>query len=320
MNFYVRLGKTGLKICVGCMGFGDPEWQESLPMMKASYDMGINYFDNGVSKQILGDALKKYSIPREAVVIATKAYGRVSSNTKELGWMPRASGLSRKHLFEACEASRKRLGTDYIDLYQIHRWDYTSAIEETMEALNDLVRAGKVRYIGVLSMYTWQFAKANSIADRSRWAKLVSMQNFHNLMYREEEREMNASCLDAGIGLIPWSPLAGGIRALKSMGSTARSASTTNTMMYSSLKAHDNEILKRLKERVALAWLLSKPGMTAPIFGISKVKYVEDAIAATHIKLSEQHIKYLEEPYEPRRLLVRDHQDILETKILTPAI
>ncbi|KAI8814932.1 aldo/keto reductase [Cladochytrium replicatum] len=337
-DFYVRLGKTGLKvskICVGCMSFGDPEWQdwtlnaeESLPMIKASYDLGINFFDtadvysNGVSEQILGDALKKYNIPRETVVIATKAHGRVSSNMKEIGWMPRAvdapsvanqSGLSRKHLFEACEGSLKRLGTDYIDLYQIHRWDYTTPIEETMEALNDLVRAGKVRYIAASSMYTWQFAKANAIAEKNGWAKFVSMQNYHNLIYREEEREMNAYCLDAGIGLTPWSPLAGGILSLKSMGSTARSSSATNTMVYSGLTASDNEILKRLKEvsdrlgkassEVAIAWLLSKPGVTAPILGVSKIKYVEEAIAATHIKLSAEDIKYLEEPYEPKKIV-----------------
>ncbi|KAI8802050.1 NADP-dependent oxidoreductase domain-containing protein [Cladochytrium replicatum] len=337
-DFYVRLGKTGLKvskICMGCMSLGDPEWQdwtlgreEALPLIKQAYDMGINFFDtadvysNGASEGIIGDAIKKFDIPRENVVIATKVFWRVSKDMKEAGWFPvptdspsiaNQGGLSRKHLFEAAEASLKRLQTEYIDLLQIHRWDYDTPIEETMEALNDLVHMGKVRYLGGSSMYAWQFAKANAVADKKGWAKFVSMQNFQNLLYREEEREMNPYCVDAGVGLIPYSPLAGGVLSLREQGTSARSSSSIQGYFYASLNDGDREILKHLKEvsdrlgkkasEVAIAWLLAKPGITAPIIGVSKIKHVEEAIAATHIKLSEEDVKYLEEPYQPKNVI-----------------
>ncbi|KAI8805062.1 NADP-dependent oxidoreductase domain-containing protein [Cladochytrium replicatum] len=335
-NFYVRLGNTGLKvskICVGCMSFGDPAWrdwamkgEDALPIIKASYDIGINFFDtansysNGASEKALGEAIKKYNIPRETVVIATKLYFRVSGEMSQVGWFPQHQegvfgpnlanqrGLSRKHIFEACEASLKRLGTDYIDLYQIHRWDKETPIEETMEALNDLVRMGKVRYIGASSMWAWQVAKANAIAEKNGWAKFVSMQNLYNLLYREEEREMIPYCVDAGMGIIPWGPLSAGILSLRDFNTSARSAA--QQLEYDSLTPADREILKRLAEvakkigkspsQVAIAWVLAKNGLTAPIIGVSKLKYVEEAIAATHIKLADEDIKFLEEPYHPK--------------------
>ncbi|KAJ1560344.1 hypothetical protein HK096_009126, partial [Nowakowskiella sp. JEL0078] len=318
---YIRLGNTGLKvskICLGCMSYGSPEWQpwvlgeeESIKLIKAAYDAGINFWDtanvysNGESEKIVGKALKVLGIPRERVVIATKLFVRVGDTPSEVTFLsnpvqsPRVvnqGGLSRKHIFEAVEKSLQRLGTDYIDLYQIHRWDTNTPIEETMEALNDLVRSGKVRYIGASSMYAWQFAKANHVAEKNGWAKFVSMQNYYNAIYREEEREMLPFCKDSGVGVIPWSPLAQGLLTGRKQGESARSGTARAAQNYNSLTESDNIIIERVQElakkisertksdvtasQVATAWILSKDVVTAPIVGISKLKYLEDAVAS----------------------------------------
>jgi aryl-alcohol dehydrogenase-like predicted oxidoreductase len=314
------------------MSFGTPKWQPwvleeepSIALIKQAYDLGINFFDtanaysNGVSEEILGKALKVHNIPRENVVIATKVFMHVKTpdDAGSFGFEPdnfgniNKRGLNRKHIFEAVEASLKRLQVDYIDLYQIHRWDSTTPIEETMEALNDLVRSGKVRYIGASSMWAWQFAKAQHIADKKGWAKFISMQNLYNLMYREEEREMIPLCADQGVGLIPWSPLAGG--------ELARIDETLRGELLKGFKTHftgvdtkdvDKNLRLRVQEiadkhgvkmgQIALAWLLSKSGVTAPIIGATKSYQIDEAVAAVKVKLTEEEIKYLEELYQPK--------------------
>ncbi len=321
---YVRLGTTGLKvsrICLGMMTYGDTSWRDwvldeaaSLPLIRQAYEAGINFFDTadvysiGVSEEITGRALKALA-PRDEVVIATKVHGTMGSS-------PNQRGLSRKHILDAIDASLRRLGVDYVDLYQIHRWDPETPIGETMEALNDVVRSGKARYIGASSMYAWQFAKAQQIAKEHGWSRFVTMQNHYNLVYREEEREMIPLCLDQGVGLIPWSPLARGFlagnRRRDKTGETARAGtdSFAHSMYYSDTDfavadrcaavAHQ---LGAKPAQVALAWLLHKPGVSAPIIGASKAYQVADAVAALQLTLSPDVLAALEQPYGPHKVL-----------------
>jgi 1-deoxyxylulose-5-phosphate synthase len=321
---YVNLGKTGLKvspICLGMMTYGTPTWrdwvlteEESRPFIQRALELGINFFDTadmyslGVSEEVTGKLLWEVA-PREEVVLATKVYFPI-------GRGPNGGGLSRKHIMEAIDNSLRRLGTDYVDLYQIHRWDDSVPIAETMEALHDVVKAGKALYIGASSMYTWQFAKAQYTADQHGWTRFVSMQNHMNLVYREEEREMLPFCLDQGVGVIPWSPLARGFlagnRQTKGEGPTKRAKSDqfAHEMYY---EESDFAILERVVElakardvspaQIALAWLLHKPGITAPIIGASKLSHLEQAVAATEISLSAEEIDRLEEAYRPREIL-----------------
>ncbi len=325
---YARLGNTGLKvsrICLGCMSYGDPDkvapdgsrrwpWalreDEARPFFKRALDVGINFFDTanvysaGASEEVTGRALKALA-RREDVVLATKVHGAMSAG-------PNGVGLSRKAIFQELDASLRRLGTDYVDLYQIHRWDYGTPIEETLEALHDVVRAGKVRYLGASSMYAWQFSKALYLADRHGWTRFVSMQNHYNLLYREEEREMNALCADQGVGLIPWSPLARGRLARGAASSESTSRSQTDRfgkLLYGSSDAADVRVLERVDHmakargvpnaQLALAWLLRKKGVAAPIVGATKMQHLEDAVAALSVKLSDEEANWLEEPYVP---------------------
>ena len=321
---YVNLGKTGLKvsrICLGMMTYGTPKWRdwiltedEGRPFVKRAIELGINFFDTadmyslGVSEEVTGKLLAEFA-PRDEVVVATKVYMPMKEDVN-------AQGLSRKHIMDSIDNSLRRLNMEYVDLYQIHRWDYTTPIEETMEALHDVVRAGKARYIGASSMFAWQFAKAQHIADSHGWTRFVSMQNHYNLVYREEEREMNPLCLDQGVGLIPWSPLARGFlagnRQVKGEGPTKRAKSDEFAhMMY--FEDGDFEVLNRAIElaqkrgvtsaQIALAWLLHKPGLSAPIIGASKMPHLEQAVTAVDIELSEEDIAYLEEPYRPHPVL-----------------
>ncbi len=313
----VNLGCTGLKVsklCLGCMTYGvsergNHEWtldeETSRPFIQKALELGINFFDtanvysDGTSEEIVGRALKDFAA-REDVVIATKVHGRMRPG-------PNGAGLSRKAIFQEIDASLKRLGTDYVDLYQIHRWDSTTPIEETLEALHDVVKAGKARYIGASSMYAWQFAKALFLADLNGWTRFVSMQNHYNLLYREEEREMMNLCLDQNIGVIPWSPLARG-RLTRDWDEQTERAQTDEfgKTLYS---AGDKQIVERVAEvaqkrdvpkaQVALAWMLSKPFITAPIIGASKPHHLDDAVAALELKLSDEEINALEEPYTP---------------------
>jgi aryl-alcohol dehydrogenase (NADP+) len=276
--------------------------------------MGINFFDtadiysHGVSEEVTGRALNAL-VPRDQVVIATKVYS-------PMGDKPNHRGLSRKHIMHAIDDSLRRLDTDYVDLYQIHRWDDETPIEETLEALHDVVKAGKARYIGASSMYAWQFSKALYLADLNGWTRFVSMQNHYNLIYREEDREMNPLCLDQGIAVIPWSPLARGFlagnRTRDKGGETARSLSDgfAHSMYYSD---NDFEILDRVmalaneygvtSAQIALAWMLHKPAITSPIIGASKLPHLEQSVAALDIKLSDEEIARLEEPYQPHPIL-----------------
>jgi aryl-alcohol dehydrogenase (NADP+) len=317
---YVRLGRSGLKvsrICLGTLTFGSPGWRDyildeddSRPLIRRALDFGINFFDTadmysyGRSEEIVGKALKDFA-RRSEVIIATKTYFPMSDD-------PNDRGLSRKHIVSSVEASLKRLGSDYIDLYQIHRWDYETPIEETLAALDDLVSAGKVRYIGASSMFAWQFAKALYLADHHGWTRFISMQNHYNLIYREEEREMIPLCLEEGVGLIPWSPLARGFLAGNRYedggGQTTRaqSDSLADEMYYGK---SDFEIVDRVVRtandhdvspaQIALSWLLHKPGVSSPIVGVSKMKHLEEAISALDIQLGEEEITYLEELYQP---------------------
>jgi aryl-alcohol dehydrogenase-like predicted oxidoreductase len=325
---YRRLGDTGLvvsRICLGCMSYGDPDakipgldlgWKwalredESKPFFKRAIELGINFFDTanvysfGASEEITGRALREYG-KREDVVIATKVF-----NVMRPG--PNGRGLSRKHVLEQIDASLRRLGTDYVDLYQIHRWDEATPIEETMEALHDVVRAGKARYLGASSMYAWQFAKAQHVAERNGWTKFVSMQNHWNLLYREEEREMAPLCRDQGVGIIPWSPLARGKLARAPLGDAKTARTETDAFgkrLYASMEEADGRVLAALDEvarakdkkhaQVALAWLLQKEGVTAPIVGATKMHHLEDAVAALEVKLSADEVEALEASYVP---------------------
>lgn len=321
---YVNLGTTGMKvsrICLGTMTYGSPQWRDwvldeaaSRPFISRALEAGINFFDTadmysvGASEEVVGQALKDFA-KRDDVVLATKVYN-------PMGPGPNDRGLSRKHIMQAIDASLWRLQTDYVDLYQTHRWDDETPIEETMEALHDVVKAGKARYIGASSMYAWQFAKAQHTAERHGWTRFVSMQNHYNLVYREEEREMNPLCRDMGVGLIPWSPLARGFlagnRTREKSGDTTRAKSDAfaHSMYY---QENDFTIVDRVAEtaerhgvapaQIALAWLLHKPGVNAPIIGASKMPQLEQAIGALDITLSADELAYLEEPYQPHPIL-----------------
>jgi 1-deoxyxylulose-5-phosphate synthase len=321
---YLNLGRTGLKvsrICLGMMTYGTPKWRPwvldedtSRPFIRRALELGINFFDTadmysaGVSEEVTGRALKAFG-SRDAVVIATKAYYPMSDD-------PNDRGLSRKHLMSAVDNSLRRLGTDYIDLYQIHRWDSSTPIEETLTALHDIVRSGKARYIGASSMMSWQFAKALHLADQRGLTRFVSMQNHYNLVYREEEREMLPLCLEEGIGVIPWSPLARGFLAGNRR--TPTDADTprgrTDTFGHGLYYApEDFTVADRCAQvasekgvtpaQVALAWILHQPAVTAPIIGASKMEQLEQAIGALDIALSQEDVRRLEEPYVPHRVL-----------------
>jgi aryl-alcohol dehydrogenase-like predicted oxidoreductase len=324
---YTRLGKTGLKvsrICLGMMTYGTPEWrdwvlpeEESRPFIRRALELGINFFDtadaysHGVSEEILGRAIRDFT-RREDVVVATKVYFPLEEG-------PNKGGLSRLHIMQAIDDSLRRLDMDYVDLYQIHRWDDDAPIEETLEALHDVVKAGKARYIGASSMYAWQFSKALYTADLHSWSRFVSMQNHYNLVYREEEREMIPLCLDQGIGIIPWSPLARGFlagnRQPDDWGPTARAKSDefSHRMYYRDV---DFEVVQHAESvaeargvspaQVALAWLLGKPGVTAPIIGASKMPHLEQAVAAAEIELTPEEIEALEAGYQPHPILGHD--------------
>ena len=321
---YINLGKTGLKVsrlCLGMMTYGDPKWrdwilseEESRPLIKRAVELGINFFDTanmysrGVSEEITGRALRDFA-RRDEVVIATKLFF-------PMGDKPNQGGLSRKHIMDSIDASLRRLGTDYVDLYQIHRWDKETPIEETLEALHEVVKSGKARYIGASSMFAWQFAKALYLADLHGWTRFVSMQDHYNLVYREEEREMIPLCRAEGVGVIPWSPLARGFlagnRTREKSGVTARAKTDkfAHEMYYQN---NDFDIVDRVIEnakrkdvkpaQIALAWLLRQPGVTAPIIGASKMYQLEEAVKALEVQLSIDECKFLEEPYRPHPIL-----------------
>jgi 1-deoxyxylulose-5-phosphate synthase len=326
---YTNLGKSGLKVsrlCLGCMSYGEPTTEhkpgrhawtlneaDSQPFLRQALDLGINFFDtanvysSGDSEAIVGRFLKK-NTRRESIVLATKVHGLMRDE-------PNGRGLSRKEILFELDQSLKRLETDYVDLYQIHRWDPETPIEETLEALHDMIKAGKVRYIGASSMYAWQLAKALYLADKHSWSRFVSMQNHYNLLYREEEREMIGLCLDQGIGVIPWSPLARG-RLARPWGSEATARLETDVFgktMYARTEEADHKVVDRVGEiaekrgvtraAVALAWLLAKPGVTAPIVGATKPHHLEDAVAALNVELSAEEMTALEELYIPHPVL-----------------
>jgi aryl-alcohol dehydrogenase-like predicted oxidoreductase len=324
---YVNLGKTGLKvsrICLGCMTYGRPPaageptagrhaWalneEESQPFLRQALDVGINFFDtanvysSGASEEVVGRFLKG-----ESVVVATKVWGVMRDE-------PNGRGLSRKAILHELDESLRRLQMDYVDLYQIHRWDAETPIEETLEALHDVVKAGKVRYIGASSMYSWQFAKALYLAQLHGWTRFVSMQNHYNLLYREEEREMIPLCREEGIGVIPWSPLARGRLARPWQSETTKRSETDNfgNKMYAQTEDSDRKVVEALTElakrrgvgqaSLALAWMLAKPGTAAPIVGATKQNHLEDAVAALSLKLTPEEIAELEEAYIPHPVL-----------------
>ncbi len=321
---YVRLGNTGLqvsRICLGCMSFGVPDrgghhWslteEDSRPFIRKALDLGINFFDtanvysDGTSEEIVGRALKDFT-RRDDVVIATKVRNRMRPG-------PNGSGLSRKAIMTEIDHSLRRLGVDYVDLYQIHRWDYETPIEETLEALNDVVKAGKARYIGASSMYAWQFMRSLAIQERRGWSRFVSMQNYLNLLYREEEREMLPLCADQGIGVIPWSPLARG-RLTRAWEETTNRAELDPFAreLYGAMAEADREVVRRVGEtaaqrgvpmaQIALAWVLQKSPVTAPIVGATKPRHIDDAVAALGIQLAPDELARLEEPYVPHPVL-----------------
>lgn len=304
------------------MTYGSKKWrewildeEEARPFVKRALDAGVNFFDTadvyslGASEEVLGNTLKTFGVQRENVVIATKVFNPMSDD-------PNDRGLSRKHIMDSLDRSLKRLKMDYVDLYQIHRWDYSTPIEETMQALHDVVKSGKARYIGASSMFAWQFMKALHVSEIHGWTKFVSMQNHYNLVYREEEREMIPLCMDQGIGLIPWSPMArgffGGNRARGGGGETTRAKSDPFAdQLY--FREEDFSVAERVNEvakirglsgsQIALAWVLSKPYVTAPIIGSSKMEHLDESIAALEIKLTKEEIKQLEEPYKPHPVL-----------------
>ena len=318
---YTRLGRTGLqvsKLCLGCMTYGEPgrgthEWtldeNSSRPFIRDALEAGINFFDTaniysaGSSEEIVGRALRDFG-RREEVVIATKVHGKMAEH-------PNGGGLSRRAILGEIDNSLRRLGTDYVDLYQIHRFDPNTPIEETLEALHDVVKAGKARYIGASSMFAWQFCKALYLSRANGWTQFVSMQNHVNLLYREEEREMLGLCLEEGIGVIPWSPLARGKLARPADADETARAKTDNfgRTLYAGMVDADNRIIDAVgsvaetrgasRAAVALAWLLAKPGITAPIIGASKPHHLQDALAALELKLTSDEIKRLEADYVP---------------------
>lgn len=318
---YVRLGATGLKVsrlCLGTMTYGSKQWrewvleeEESRPFIRRALELGINFFDTadmyslGASEEIVGRALRDFGSSRDKVVIATKVFHAMGDD-------PNQRGLSRKHILHSIDESLKRLGTDYVDLYQIHRFDYETPIEETLEALHDVVKAGKALYIGASSMYAWQFAKMLYTADRLGLTRFVAMQNHYNLIYREEEREMIPLCREEGIGLIPWSPLARGFlagnRRREDYGETLRAKTDDygQKLYYhdSDFKVVDcvSEIAQKRgvsNMQIALAWILQQPGITAPIIGASKLHHLEEAVTALKVKLEADELKALAAPYEP---------------------
>ena len=323
---YTRLGHTGLtvsRLCLGCMSYGDPGWrpwildeEAAQPFFRAAIEHGINFFDTanmyslGVSEAITGRALCEYG-NLEEIVLATKVFFPMSDR-------PNMSGLSRKNIVQACEASLRRLGVETIDLYQIHRYDPNTPIEETLEALDLLVRQGKVRYIGASSMYAWQLAQMLSTSERHGWARFVSMQNHYNLIYREEEREMTPLCEAEGLGVIPWSPLARGLlargRRRDDATGTARAESDTLTPRFYDHPG-DDDVLAAVRQvaeargvspaEVSLTWILSKPAVTAPIIGVTKLPHLDAAVRALDLDLSDEEIETLEAPYQPHA--VRGH-------------
>ncbi len=321
---YVRLGRSGLKvsrICLGMMSFGDPGWRDWIlpeeaakPFVQRAVEAGINFFDTadmysfGVSEEITGRLLREHA-QRDEVVVATKVYFPLSD-------APNRGGLSRKHILAAIDASLSRLGMDYVDLYQIHRWDPETPIDETLEALHDVVKSGKARYIGASSMWAWQLSKALYLADLRGWTRFVSMQNHYNLVYREEEREMLPLCREEGLGVIPWSPLARGFvvgnRPRPGEAQTAR-ARTDDYALQMYTREADYHVAARVAEvahrlgvgraQVALAWLLQQPGVTAPIVGATRLEHLDEAITAVDLKLGAEDLAALEEPYEPHPVL-----------------
>jgi len=321
---YVRLGSTGLKVsrlCLGCMTYGSKKWrdwvleeEESRPFFRRALELGVNFFDTadmysvGVSEEVTGRALKDFA-QRDRVVIATKVFNPMGDDSNQ-------RGLSRKHIHHAIDDSLRRLGTDYVDLYQIHRFDYETPIEETLGALDDVVRAGKALYIGASSMYAYQFANMLHASDSGLRARFVSMQNHYNVVYREEEREMLPLCREQGIGVIPWSPLARGFlagnRRKEDFGETVR-AKTDEYAQKMYYQPSDFEVVRRVEEiaqrrgvpnaQVALAWVIQQPGITAPIVGASKMRHLDDAIAALSLKLDDSELKALAEPYQPHPVL-----------------
>src|SRR5258705_2489243 len=323
MMDYVRLGSTGLKVsrlCLGAMTYGTPEWRPwvldeaaSRPFIARALEHGINFFDTadmysrGVSEQVLGRALKDQR--RDQLVIATKAFYSITDG-------PNTAGLSRKHLFDAIDGSLRRLCSDYVDIYQIHRFDHDTPIEETLEALHDIVKSGKARYIGASSMFAWQFMKMLAVSDAHGWTRFVSMQNHYNLVYREEEREMLPLCREEGIGVVPWSPLARGFlagnRGGERRGETVR-AQTDEFAHELYYAESDFTIADRATElagkrgvkptQIALAWLLAKPDVTAPIVGASKLTHLDEAVAALEIRLDAGELAFLEAPYQPHAIL-----------------
>jgi aryl-alcohol dehydrogenase-like predicted oxidoreductase len=318
---YTNLGHTGTKVsrlCLGCMTYGSKKWREWVldeeqgrPFIQRALELGFNFFDTadmyslGRSEEVLGRALKDFGPSRDKVVIATKVFFPMGND-------PNQKGLSRKHILHAIDDSLRRLGTDYVDLYQIHRFDYDTRIEETLEALHDVVKAGKARYIGASSMFAWQFARMLYTSDRHHWTRFATMQNHYNLVYREEEREMVPLCLEEGVGLLPWSPLARGLLAGNRKAGTERSKQDDYAQKLYTREADDrvvDAVQDLAKERgvppaqIALAWLLHKPGVTAPIIGASKPNHLEDAAAALAIKLSKAEIERLEAVYVPHPVL-----------------
>jgi 1-deoxyxylulose-5-phosphate synthase len=321
---YVKLGRTGLdvsRICLGCMSYGGSNrgnhaWSldeaASRPFIRRALESGINFFDTanryslGSSEEILGRAIKDFA-RREEVVVATKVYGRMRPG-------PNGAGLSRKAIMTEIDASLQRLGTDYVDLYQIHRWDYDTPIEETLEALHDVVKAGKARYIGASSMHAWQFARALGIAERHGWTRFVSMQNLVNLLYREEEREMLPLCAAEGIAVIPWSPQARG-RLTRDWDYTSIRTETDEAFgrLFAKTQDADKKVVDRVahvaaargipRAQVALAWLLAKPVITAPIVGATRLEHLDDALASVAVKLSTEEVASLEEPYIPHAVV-----------------
>jgi len=322
---YTKPGNTGLdvsRICLGCMGFGDAgRWihpwvlneEHSRPILKQALELGINFFDTanvyslGASEEILGRAIKDLA-KRDEVVIATKVFFPMHDG-------PDGSGLSRKAILRAIDASLARLGMEYVDLYQIHRWDYQTPIEETMEALHDVVKAGKARYIGASAMYSWQFQKALDVAERHGWTRFVSMQNHLNLIYREEEREMLPLCLEEKIAVIPYSPLASGrlTRDAATEGTLRAETDQIARKKYDATAETDKRIIERVVElaqkhgvkraQIAIAWLLQKKAVSAPIIGATKISHLEDAVGALDVKLDEAEVAYLEEPYVPHAVV-----------------
>ncbi|SQI35554.1 putative aldo-keto reductase [Leminorella richardii] len=317
---YVRFGSTGLKvspICLGCMTYGSPQWREwvlneeqTRPFIKKALDLGINFFDTadmyskGASEEVLGNTLLKM-VPRDDVVIATKVFNPMSDS-------PNDRGLSRKHILASIDNSLKRLGTDYIDLYIIHRFDPETPIEETIDALDTVVRSGKARYIGASSMHSWQFMRMLDLQERHGMARFVSMQNHYNLIYREEEREMLPLCREMGIAVTPWSPLARGVLTGSRKNATVRAATDAPAHSWYNHQEEEDELVAAVEQvasargipmaQVAMAWVHSKPGITAPIVGASKPHHLDDAIASLSITLTDEEIAILEAPYRPREL------------------